>query len=53
MVEGEGLSGPRGGLGGEAKSEIACYECGQVDLGFRGTNCFWVWVRASWGREEG
>ena len=40
MGVGEGLSGPRGGLEGEAKSEIAYCECGQVDSGVGGTDCF-------------
>ena len=45
MDVGEGLSGPRGGLGGQAKSKIAYCVCAQEELGVGGTDWFWVWVR--------
>ena len=49
---GEGLLGPREGLGGLGFSVIVCCVCGREEGGVGGTHKFWVWVRASRGREE-
>ena len=53
MGVGEGLSGPRGGLGGEAKLEVAYCMHAQEDSRVGGTEFLWLRVRASRGREEG